>query len=316
MGPPRDPQGRSGGHDQPRLWRGEALHALATQLANLPSEIETDDESAKRFDLVMLRLQLALLRHEPAFDKLRSTVMEIASLLEEKRSIPMVVAQLPLIAEVQDQDWWADITVAMLEEVRRKLRDLVQFIERTQRRILYTDFTDVIGEQEEIDLLGIVPTLSLDAYRVKVRSYLREHHDNIAIHRLRMNKPLTASDLGALEAMLTRSRIGDETLLAQAIEASQGLGLFVRGLVGLDRGAANEAFAEFLEGRTLSSRQIEFVHLIVDLLTAQGVVEAARFYESPFTDLAPTGPEGLFTLSEVESLVDILRRVRASAQAA
>ena len=35
--------------------------------------------------------------------------------------------------------------------------------------------------------------------------------------------------------------------------------------------------------------QIRFIHLIVDELTANGVMEAARLYESPYTDHAPTG---------------------------
>ncbi len=47
-----------------------------------------------------------------------------------------------------------------------------------------------------------------------------------------------------------------------------GLGLFVRSLVGLDRNAAKLEFAGFFFGRNLGANQIEFVNLIVDHLTA------------------------------------------------
>ena len=39
-------------------------------------------------------------------------------------------------------------------------------------------------------------------------------------------------------------------------------------------------------------------------------------YESPFTDLTPQGPEGLFTSSQVDALMSVLDRVRATAIAA
>ncbi len=44
----------------------DSLHTLATEVAGLPSESEAEDEEAKRFDMLLLRLQLALLRHEPS----------------------------------------------------------------------------------------------------------------------------------------------------------------------------------------------------------------------------------------------------------
>ena len=43
---------------------------------------------------------------------------------------------------------------------------------------------------------------------------------------------------------------------------------------------------------------------------------AALLYESPFTDIAPKGPDGIFTSAQLEELLDVLDRVRASAQAA
>jgi len=45
-------------------------------------------------------------------------------------------------------------------------------------------------------------------------------------------------------------------------------------------------------------------------------MSAALLYESPFTDLTPRGPEGLFTSSQVEALVAVLDQVRGTAIAA
>jgi type I restriction enzyme R subunit len=293
------------------------LDALANDVAGLPSELESEEEEAKRFDLLMYRLELAMLRHEPAFDRLRSGVIEIASLLEEQANIPMVREELQVIAEVQSEEWWQDVTVPMIEEVRKKLRLLVRLIEKTKRKLIYTDFEDELGEQTEYELVLMDgPSISTDAFREKTRAFLRQHENEIAIHRLRMNKQLTATDLTSLELVLAGSGIGDPDMLAKAAQDAQGLGLFVRGLVGMDRGAANEAFAEFLSERTMTASQIEFVDLIIDHLTNQGVVSAARFYESPFTDIAPTGPQAIFSEEDVAELVGILDRVREAAAAA
>jgi type I restriction enzyme R subunit len=86
--------------------------------------------------------------------------------------------------------------------------------------------------------------------------------------------------------------------------------------VGLDREAAKQALAGFMAGRNLSGNQIEFVNLIVDHLTDHGVMAAERLYESPFTDISPFGPDGLFDSRAVDELIDALRRVRNTAAAA
>lgn len=131
-----------------------------------------------------------------------------------------------------------------------------------------------------------------------------------------MNRPLTAGDLAELERMLADGRVGGAEDINRAKAESQGLGLFVRSLVGMDREAAKEALAGFLTGKTLGANQIEFVNLIVNHLTEHGVIEAARLYESPFTDLTPRGPDGLFNSAEFDELMTALARIRATAIAA
>ena len=90
----------------------------------------------------------------------------------------------------------------------------------------------------------------------------------------------------------------------------------MRSLVGLDRQAAKNAFGLFLSSRKPTSQQIEFIDLIVNHLTEQGCIEAARLYESPFTDLSPTSVEGVFPPEQVGELLTILRGFRRPGAAA
>jgi len=304
---------------KPEAWAvlpPSARAELGEELAGLPSELDPENEEAKRFDLLMLRLQLAALRGEPAYQRLKEQVMEIAGLLEESGAIPVVQAPMALILDLQTDEWWQDVTVPMLESVRRRLRNLVQLIEKARRKPIYSDFEDEMGPETGYALPGRGAEADFEKFRAKARAFLRAHQDHVAISKLRFNKPLTRTDLDELERLLSESGVGGAEEITQAKVESHGLGLFVRSMVGLDRGAAKEALAGFLDGKHLSANQIEFVNLIVDHLTDHGVMPAALLYESPFTDIAPRGPDGLFDSTQVEMLMSVLERVRASAEAA
>ena len=152
-------------------------------------------------------------------------------------------------------------------------------------------------------------------FKAKARAFLKKHEDHIALSRLRHGKALTPTDLVELEKMLVEAGIGDTEAIERAREASAGFGRFVRSLVGLNRQAVNDAFAEFLESGTASREQIEFVGLVVDHLTAQGVMEPGLLYESPFTDVAPQGPEQVFDDAETNRLFEVIDALNRSAVA-
>jgi type I restriction enzyme R subunit len=306
-------------YSKPEAWTelaGQALADLSREVAGLPTELDPENEEAKRFDLLALNLQLALLRSEPSFERLRDRVRQIAGLLAEKDAIPMVREQMPLIQDLQTDDWWQDVTVPMLEGMRRRLRNLVHLIDKRQRKIVYTDFEDVMGGETEVDLPGFAVGTDQVKFLAKARALLRQHMAHVAVAKLRMNSPLTKSDLSELERLLAESGAGSAEDIHRAAENAQGLGLLVRSLVGMDRAAAKAALAEFMAGKTLSANQLEFITLIIDHLTEHGLMEPARLYESPFTDLTPQGPDALFKATEVDDLLQALHHVRAGAEAA
>ncbi|MGH3579577.1 MAG: type I restriction-modification enzyme R subunit C-terminal domain-containing protein, partial [Mycobacterium sp.] len=201
----------------------------------------------------------------------------------------------------------------MLELVRLRLRGLLRFLEKSKKVVVYSDFQDELSEVTLVELPGITPGTNWERFRTKATVYLKAHQDHVALQRLRRNKPLTTDDLASLEQMLVDSGTGEPADIAQAKQQSHGLGLFVRSLVGLDRQAAVEAFGVYLDGTKFTADQIRFINLIVNELTANGVVEPARLYESPYTDHAPTGPETMFPDADVDGIVDILRTVKANA---
>lgn len=286
---------------------------LVDDVAGLPSAFEDGALPARQFDLLLLTTQLNLLRSDPRFVRNQRQIRRLASDLEGLANIPMVKNRLELILEIQTDDFWSDITVEMLEQVRRDIRDLVQLIEPHKRKFVYTDFEDEIGSQSVIEVSGVGQGVDSGRFNMKVRAFLEQHRDHLAILKLRRAEQLTTSDLAELERMFLEESVSDPDTLDRLRE-SGGLGLFLRSLTGLDRPSAKEAFSQ-LAASGLSSNQMEFVNLIIDHLCETGNVDPRRFYESPFTDIDARGIEGLFDSAQVQEIVSTVRRIRDAAAA-
>lgn len=302
---------------RPAAWQQltpEARHELETRVADLPTELADEDEEAKRFDLLLLRTQLSVLQAGKGFASLKDKIQAIAGALEEQTAIPAIKAEMAFIQAVAGEDWWQDVTVPMLESARRRLRALVKLIPKGRKKIVYTDFEDELGELTPIELPQVSAGLDMARFREKARVFLREHESHLSLQRLRRNQALTRTDLQELEQMLLQAG-GSRALIDEARAQSHGLGLFIRSLVGLDREAAMQAFGEFLQGGTATPDQIEFIELVVQELTRNGVMDAGRLFESPFTDVNAQGPLGLFPPARVTQLVELLDRIKERAVA-
>ncbi|WP_419837718.1 DEAD/DEAH box helicase family protein [Candidatus Poriferisodalis sp.] len=308
------------------------LAELNERVAKLPDQLKADSEDAKRFDVVMLNAQLGLLRREP-FEPQRKRIIRVASALADLgTTIPVVAQQQELIADIQTDEWWADVTYPMLEDARKRLRNLVQLIVHTNKNVLYSDFADEFGGVSVIKLHGTgEPAGDGDAgddddagggggggdefaqFRKKTQHFLKENLATDVVAKVRSGETLTLVDMHALQRVLVAAGIGDDDTFAEASKRAGSFGLFIRSLIGLDRAAAKRAFATFLDDKRYSVNQIRFVDMVIDYLTEHGTVEERRVYESPFISVAPEGPDAIFESDDVDEFFEIVKHLRNTA---
>ncbi|MEP3629185.1 MAG: DEAD/DEAH box helicase family protein [Hyphomicrobiales bacterium] len=292
--------------------KSDDVEELSTKVSGLPSTDE-DDEFARRFDLLILNLQIALLRNSRAQLNYIKKVRKFASGLEDKGTIPSVANAMELILDIQQDDWWQDVTQTMLEDARISLRDLAKFIDQNAGEAdVFTNFEDEIGEVS--DGFELVKTdANMSEYRKRVQRFLTDNKDHVTIRRLRNNEPISRIDVGALEDILFSEEGPISREEYQEIYGEQPLTLLVRSVVGLSRRAAKEAFAEFLAKGNLLPDQMTFLDQIVDYLVKNGTMEPRAMFDTPFTHLHDEGLTGVFDDDQSENVVKLVKEVNSNA---
>ena len=283
----------------------EDQHELTEHVAGLPTTVVDNDVDAKRFDMLCLRIQLAMVRGE-AVEPLRKVFVKLVHALEAKATIPDVARLMVLIQDIQTTEWWQDATAEMVERARRQLRGLISLIDKGERTIVTTDFVDAIGDAREIAIVDLGDSEALAQFRRKARAYIDAHRDHLTLARLRQGRPLTTADLDELQRLFDEAGVVGEEAFTR-FRGVDALPELIRSWVGLDRNAAKLALNSALEGAILSARQLHFLDLIVDHLTTSGSMDPALLYEPPFTDETPNGVSDVFDLVQAKAIVTAIR---------
>ncbi len=238
----------------------------------------SDDELAKRFDVVMYNIQLAYLQNNNASKGIRH-VMATAEKLSKLGTIPQIQQQKYTIEKAMTEEFWEDSDIFEVEEVRISLRELIKYLEKSSQKIYYTSFEDMIVAEDRND--SVYNANNLKNYKKKVEYYLNSHKDELAIFKLRNNKKITKQDVETLEEILLKQLGNCDDYKKEFGDTP--VSQLVRRLVGLDREAANEAFSEFLNNKSFNTKQIHFVKLIVDYVVKNGFIEDNKvLMEDPF----------------------------------
>jgi type I restriction enzyme R subunit len=285
---------------------------ICKHLSNLAPTNNDEDELAKRFDLIVLNLQLAILLKSSRQVSLIGKITRIARLLMKKKNIPAVHQQIETIKGVQADEFWQQVTLNRLEKVRLDLRELIKFIDTEEKKNVYTHFEDELHE-ENVTEFNILPTYSsMQSYRDRVESFIRNNKDYLVIYKIQNNIQITGEELHLLENMLFSDGVGSKAEY-QKEYGNMPLGKFIRSLLGLDKTAANQLFAEFIQSGNLTADQITFINNIIGFLTKNGTIDKSMLFEPPFTHINDQGITGVFDDVQVGKIIRIIDNVNENA---
>ena len=89
----------------------------------------------------------------------------------------------------------------------------------------------------------------------------------------------------------------------------------VRQVVGLDRGAVNAAFSEFLSEERLNAKQIQFVRLIIDYVVDKGYLERPTLHEDPFRTLGSISDLFEDNIQDVQAILSVVDSINKNVEA-
>lgn len=268
------------------------------------------DEAAKRFDNLMYGLMLADMEQLPSFSTAKKQLCNLSSQLEKKITVPQIKARLPLIKEVQSDAFWNANDLLAIENVRKELRYLIRFLwnDTEPEKIIKTDLKDIILEEREGDIL--TPAYEFEDYKEKVNKYISQHSDDLVIHKLKHNIPLTSSDYEELDRIFTNELGTKEDYQREYGETP--FGLLIRKISKLDHSAAMEAFSEFINDQGLNQRQIVFINKVINYVELNGYIDNITELQKPPFD-KPVNFIRLFDPETRTKLVNTINSIKKNA---
>ena len=271
------------------------------------------EEDAYRFDLLMTRLQVELLKggpNAPTVQDLKGRVEEAVELLG--KNLQPVKAKVDAIKQVRDKAFWSGAQVHQLEALRSELRSVMKYQQLPATTRLAPQVFDVTDDGHIAEAyIPKLEKLDLIEYRLRVERVLKEHFANHAIlQRIRAGSAVQESELDELARLVLQ--IDDKANVARLVghdpEARRSLLTVFRGLVGLAAEAVEQAFTAFVHKHPmLSSQQLRFLQVLQNYIAQNGGIELERLYEPPFTNLHAESMDGLFkNPDDVNDLLAIL----------
>ena len=245
----------------------------------IPLFLSSDEnEPAKRFDNLMYQLQIKRIRMEKT-TRCENAITETVEQLEKLGTIPQIKEKQDLILKIAENEYLKEADFWSVEEIRKELRNLIQFIDPYNRPPVYIDIEDTLNDVNE-EYVYISSGNNFTNYRKKLEKFLNGNLENSIIWKIRHNIRLTELEKENLEKILFEE-LGSNKEYAETFGDTNVIKA-VRNIVGLDKSVASDIFYKYINENRLNMKQIQFVKLLVDYVVKNGTIEMEKLTEQPF----------------------------------
>lgn len=221
------------------------------------------------FDYLIYVIELAYLNSCKPTRQI-NTVIKIAKNLSNVSNIVDIQRKQEILHNIADTDYVKKADIGALEYIRTELRDLMKYLTTEEKKIKYVNFDDEILEIKEYEGMQ-VQSSSMDDYKKKFESYLKQHKEDKVIKKIKNNEVLDDTDLEELNNIINKT-LGSKDVYEKNYEGKSIVTL-IRSINGLDVNVAKKLFAEFLDENKYNSNQIHFINQIIEYIVENGYME-------------------------------------------
>ena len=242
----------------------------------------TLDENAKKFDILVLMIELSQIDADTNATTCIQKVQFIANRLQEKATLPQVQKKMGTIKEVLSSVAWENVTLQWLEKVRTDLRDLMKFLVGENGKTFVVNIEDIVSDNGVSE--GVVMRVS---YKQRIMDFLHENRDLQVLCKIYNMEQLSHEDIKELERILWQE-LGtkeDYNQFTSGMLYGSNVAAFIRSLIGVDRKEAIRKFGDFITNAELNSEQEDFLMTIVNYVCENGDISKETIVnESPFDE--------------------------------
>ncbi|MDU5737203.1 MAG: type I restriction-modification enzyme R subunit C-terminal domain-containing protein, partial [Veillonella sp.] len=242
-----------------------------------------------------------------SLDYFKKRVISLSNTLLQKISIEQIRKKQDFLKLIKEDMYWQIVDELQLNHLRKELRDLIQFLDVAERRVIITTITDSVLLTREGDTL--MPEV-FESYQEKVESYFLTHQDHPAIQKLINNNPINEEDYKALKHIFTHD-LGSPKDYEDHFKDKE-FGLVVRDIVKMRPAAAEKAFSDLINTKSMNSDQINFIKQVINYITVNGYMESPKVLLEPPFD-RPFDMWKLFDQVEAVEIANIVNQIKNNA---
>lgn len=303
--------------DTLKAFSGVTKTVLARDIAPLMQWRNTrGHEEAYYFDWLIAKTQNELLRKSAKFEDFKVDLL--SAIAQLPLNINQVREKLDIINRIKATQFWEDVTIKDLENIRIELRGIMKH-QNTAAYIRSKPLViDVAEDSTKIEQRKILPKLEgleLVAYRERVKATLEAlFQESATLQKIKAGNPVNEDDLQELcSLVLTQNTDVDcDSLVELYPDAAGDLIYIFHRIIGWDAIAVRQRFERFVQEHNLNSKQMKFIEMLINFIAKNGSIEIDKLSESPFTLIDSYGVNGVFSDGEINQLLSIINSFKPS----